>query len=375
MSRQSLRERSDQRRRDEQQAKQEGFWPDLCARIKEGQMIPIVSNALFNDMIFDMDGDQILGVGAGEEVKGHPSIEEQLAEAWAAEIGFPLDEPNRLPRVALFDRVINSSDDRAAKRRYLNWLKDSLLFLAEDDEEVDPEQLEGVREESEQYSFADIAAALGYPKPVRGQRDPLQLLAKLRLPIYITTSHFDFLERAIRADHREPRTQICFWSQEPVTYVDTSHRTDSDFAPTAENPLVYHIFGLEAYPESMVLNEDDYLDFLAKISGDTSQEKPILPVYLRKAMTQSSLLLLGYRLRDWDFRILFRVLLHTKRSSLTKFNLAIQLNPDQQGLVASADQVRDYLVKYFGSSHFTVEWGSPHLFIERLWEAWDQWRR
>ena len=68
-------------------------------------------------------------------------------------------------------------------------------------------------------------------------------------------------------------------------------------------------------------------------------------------------------------------LVHATRSSLRMFNLAIQLNPDEQGLVASAEQVRDYLKTYFDSSHFTVEWGSPHTFVERLWEEWDQWRR
>jgi hypothetical protein len=354
---------------------QVGFWPELCQRISVGQVIPIISNALFNDMIFDIDGDQIIGMSAGEENPEHWSIEEQLADAWAEQIGFPLGERFRLARVAMYDRVINSKDDREAKRRYLNWLKDSLLFLAGEDNETGLDQIEELHEDCDQYSFSDIAVSLGYPKPVKGWRDPLQLLARLRLPIYITTSPFDFLERAIRADHREPRTQVCFWSEEPVTYLDKSHKIDYNFVPTPENPLVYHIFGLEAYPESMILSEDDYLDFLSAISADTSQEKPILPLNLRKALAQSSLILLGYRLRDWDFRIVFRGLVHATRSSLPKFNLAIQLNPDQQGLVVSADQVCDYLEKYFDSSNFTVEWGSPYRFIDTLMEEWDKWRR
>ena len=32
-------------------------WPELCRRIDAGQVIPIISNSVFNDHIFDMDGD------------------------------------------------------------------------------------------------------------------------------------------------------------------------------------------------------------------------------------------------------------------------------------------------------------------------------
>jgi hypothetical protein len=368
-----LKARAERRRKESKNQEQSGFWPELCRRVEAGQVIPIISNSVFNDQIFDIDADQILGISPREKNPTGWSIEEQLADAWAAEIGFPLSEQHWLPRVALFDRVVNSTDDRASKTRYLTWLKDSLLFLAEDDEEIDTETIAELRDELEQMSFSDIAVELGYPKPVRGYSNPLTTLAKLKLPIYVTTSPFDFLERAIIADHRQPRTQICFWAQEPINFLDDLHKTDYDFKPTPENPLVYHIFGLEAYPESMVLNEDDYLDFLAKISMDMNQDRPILPLYLRKAITKSSLILLGYRLRDWDFRVMFRGLIHSTPSSLRKFNLAIQLNPENQNQAVSADQIRDYLEKYFGDSDFTVEWNSPHGFMDTLWEAWQQW--
>ena len=162
----------------------------------------------------------------------------------------------------------------------------------------------------------------------------------------------------------------------PVTYIDESHRMDPEFTPSVENPLVYHLFGLEAYPESMVLNEDDYLDFLAAISKDANQTRQILPRYLRKALTQSSLILLGYKLRDWDFRVMFRGLINATPSSLRMFNLAIQLDPEStSNRVVSAEQVRNYLEKYFKGANFDVEWDTPHGFIDSLWEAWDEWRR
>lgn len=367
-----LKERAKKRHKEAQKSAESGFWPELCRRVDVGQVIPIIGNSVFNDQVFDIDNDQILGISQGEEVPEGWSIEEQLADAWAEEVGYPLPEQHWLPRVALFDRVVNSTDDLESKNRYLYWLKDTLLFLAKEDKSVDPDTIEELQDDIKQQTFTDIAVELGYPKSGEAYSNSLQHLAELKLPIYITTSPFDFLERAIKANHREPRTQICFWSGEPSTYIDETHQMDYDFKPTPENPLVFHVFGLETYPESMVLNEDDYLDFLAIISKDTNQKKPLLPVYLRKALTQSSLILLGYRLRDWDFRVMFRGLISSTPDSLRTFNLAIQLKPERN---VSADQIRDYLEKYFGVSNFKVEWNTPQGFISKLNEELIRWHQ
>jgi hypothetical protein len=369
-----------QNRKVAQQEEQATFWPELCRRVDAGQVIPIIGATTFYEQIFDMDGDGLLGISTGEENHDGLSLEEQLADAWADGIGYPLNGRNRIAQVALYNRVIKSRDDLGAKSSYLNWLKNALLFLAADDPEIDPDTLAEQQDEVEQSSFADIAVELGFPRPPKGQPDALAKLAKLNLPIYVTTSYFDFLERAIVANGRTPRTQVCFWSGDPMRYADESHRTDHQFQPTPQNPLVYHLFGLEAYPESLVLTEDDYLDFLAAIVQDSAnQSEPRLPLYLRQALTQSSLVLLGYQLHEWDFRVLFRGLINTMPSGLRNFNLAIQLNPENQQWVISADDIKAYLKGYFEVKekqlNFTVEYDTTANFISRLWKEWDQWRR
>jgi hypothetical protein len=370
-----LKQRAEQKRKQAQQASEESFWQDLCRRINDGQVIPIISNAVRCDCIFDIDHDQVLGVSQAEEDNQNDlTIEEQLAEAWAEELGYPLRETYRLARVAQYNRVVKSRDDLQAKARYLHFLKDSLLFLAEEDEAVAEDTLAELREELDQVTFSDIVRELECPPCPAGQNDPLRILAQLNLPIYITTSFFDFMEQALAANGRQPRSQICFWSGEPVEFADEAHRVDPDFIPSAEEPLVYHLYGLETYPESLVLSEDDFLDFLTRVSQDTSQENPVLPLYLRKALTKSSLLLLGYRLQDWDFRILFRGIINTTPGSLRKFSLAIQLDPADQQAIISSEEAREYLEKYFGSSNFNVEWGTTGTFVQKLWEAWEQWR-
>jgi hypothetical protein len=352
---------------------------DLSSRVSNGQVIPIVGTAVFYEQIFDMDADGLLDATQDEADKTvHLSLEEQLADAWADRIGFPLPlGTHRMAQVALYNRV-RSRDDIDAKKSYLNFLKEAMLILAEDDPAVDnaliDEQMPEIDRDS---SFSDIAVELGYPHPAPGQPDAINQLAKLNLPIYVTTSYFDFLERAILANGRTPRTQVCFWSGDPATFQDESHRTDYDFVPTAENPLVYHLFGLEAYPRSLVLTEDDHLEFLAKIVRDSgSQNNARLPWYLSQALTQSSLILLGYQLHDWDFRILIRALINTAPQSVKnpdKFNVAIQLDPNKPGI--QVNLMKSYLQKYFNDQlRFTVEYGTTAHFINQLWEAWNKWR-
>jgi len=368
-------------RKMEQQQEQATFWPELCRRIDAGQVIPIISSSVFYEQIFDLDGDGLLGVSEDdEEHERWLSLEEQLADAWAEGIGFPLNGRHQLAQVAMYNRVVKSRDDREAKVNYLSWLKKAFLFLAAEDPEVAPDAVEEQHGEIEQSSFADIAAELGYPRPVKGQSDALAQLARLNLPIYVTTSYFDFLERAILANGRTPRTQVCFWSGPPARYADESHQTDHQFQPTPQNPLVYHLFGLETYPESLVLTEDDYLDFLATLVQDSANQADArVPWYLRQALTQSSLLLLGYQLHHWDFRILFRGLINTMPSGLRNFNLAIQLNPETQKWAIAPEEIKAYLEGYFEVKekqlNFTVEYGGTAAFVSKLWEAWDQWRR
>ena len=189
----------------------------------------------------------------------------------------------------------------------------------------------------------------------------------------MTTSHFDFLERALSANKVKPRTQICFWDGTPTTLLDPTHKTEHSPELSSATPIVYHLFGHEAYPESMVLTEDDCLDFLLKLALDVDQTEPIVPKYLRKALSLSSLVLIGYRPGDWDFRVMFRGLI-AATASVDMLNLAIQFDPAKRGRGVSAGEIKEYLNKYFQPA-FTVEWDSDYEFVAKLYDAWDCRRR
>lgn len=144
---------------------------------------------------------------------------------------------------------------------------------------------------------------------------------------------------------------------------------DPNYVPSVEEPLVYHLLGLDAIPRSLVISEDDFLDFLVTISAD----KGIIPEQIKSALTISSLVLLGYDLQDWDFRILFRGLIARQRSEQRGVSVAIQLMPsDEAGEPDEADSAQDYLERYFDKEHFQVYWGSAGGFVQEFWRRWEK---
>jgi|GEM_PF-416771 len=365
------------------------FWQDLCRRIRDAKVVPIVGDAVRKNRIFDIDFDNKLGVTPlnvnktehqdawDRTASEHLSIDADLAEMWADSIGYPLSSDRRLASVAQFNRVM-SRDTRQAKSKYLLFLKECLLDVAEDDKFV-AEKVDGLHSQRFEKSFSDIVDDLEYPRFDAERLDPLRVLAKLRLPIYITTSYFDFLERALKAEGvQNVRTRFCLWNMEGKS-VASQHLPDPEYIPTRDEPVVYHLHGYEMYPRSLVLSEDDYLDYLLALSQDTNANKPLIPLYLRTALEESSLLLLGYRLQDWDFRILYRGLINTQHSRLRmldrNYSIALQLDPEYQNGIKNKEKARQYLDDYFKDTNFRVEWSSIDRFIHILWMQWSELRR
>jgi hypothetical protein len=427
-------------RRPRETPTEDSFWEDFCLRISAGKLVPIIGHLVRTERIFDINYDRDLGLPDKEydaqdadltvqaiasdwaEQIDHPfpdeelldqvvafdgvqaevddvvktsylrflkaylsdleeaeraelNIEEELAQEWASEIAYPFPDNNRLARVAIYNSI-KREDEALAKQGYLRFLKEYLLYLAEEDRGV-LDQLDELKGENiNSLTFSDIASWLDYPRFERERDDPLRQLARLPLPVYVTTSYFDFMERALVAEGRyNYRTHICFLHNEPLD-VAPEHRLDPDFRPSFEQPVVIHLHGLERYPESLVLSEDDYLDFVVKVVKEkTDQKTPFIPLYLWEALAESSLMLLGYRLYDWDFRVLFRGLISARPPGALRLSLTIQLDPAEQSDITDKEEARNYLRRYFKPSRFRVEWGTADDFVKQLGQRYDEWRR
>ncbi len=359
------------------------FWNHLVNRISNSQVIPILSNGLIYDLVFNQALGEEPAQESGEngaEPPGEPeikmSVSNILSMAWASEAAYPFTESHDLPRVAQYVRS-KSRSPMDAKEEYVLFLKNALLSYASQIG-VSANRINELRDGISEYSFADLAVQeLGLLRFGPGCSDPLSILAGLPLSIYLTTCYHDILERALRAVGKEPLTQVCLWSG-PVPQLIEEHKTLDSFVPSPQKPLVYHLYGLDSYPLTMVLSEDDYLDFLVEVTVDRGTSRSIIPAYLQSALAVSWQMLLGYRLPDWDFRTLFRGLIFSReRKNAAFLNTIIQLSlsdqydlPGGQNARQYLEQAQKYLQDYFNPMSFEIRWSSPIGFLTSLQQEW-----
>jgi hypothetical protein len=256
------------------------------------------------------------------------SIRSQIALKWADEYQYPLSDSSDLASVAQF--LAAKFDSEHVQN----------LFISEINEIETP-------------TFTDPS-------------DPYTVLASLPLPTYITTNYDDFMTRALKQKNREPRTEMCRWKKsldDEVSFLLEGH------TPTVPNPSVFHLYGSVENATSLVLSEDDYFQFLINVSRDLAR----IPHQIQKAMSKS-LLILGYKLIDWDFRVLFHLLASCITLDPRIAHVAVQISPvgDEAGQDV-IDKVQDYLDRYFRSRQLNVCISSLKTqdFVAELKTKWE----
>ena len=357
------------------QSAQQTIWANLCEAIHEERFTPVVSNSVHADRIFGDDQ-----ANAADTLERF-SIQEQLVIEWAEQLNFPLAENYKLPLVALFNHVVQGSLPKA-KRDYLNYLKQYLLAIGETIPELAPD-IDDIKRNVDRISFTELAYDfLEIPQFETDTENTLWHLANLNLPVYITTSHHGFLEKTIKAAGRDNvQTHVYPW--DPDLDIPADYLPPIGFQPTPARPVVYHLYGYEEIPESLILSEEDHLDFLVSITLDLNSvqnkqsalyDRTRFPEYVRTALSSSALMLLGYRLQDWEFRVLYRSVINAREYRNRLPSVAIQLSPEQQaGLLAQKSAV-EYLKKYF-KPPFQIEWTDSLSAIQTLSEQWQQWNQ
>ncbi|AKJ37257.1 SIR2 family protein [Methanosarcina barkeri] len=282
-------------------------WDLLLRRIKDGKCTPF------------------LGAGACSQ---KIPVGSQIASGWAKDYDYPMKDSDDLTRVAQFVAVI--TDVMTPKEMVCKKIKEKL-------KEVAP-------------SYFDNPYELH------------RVLADLPLPVYITTNYDDFMVQALKNRGKTPIQEYCRWNKN----LRKSKQTSSDYVPTPEKPLVFHLHGCYKKPESLVLTEDDYLDFFAA----NSMEKSLLPPSIQEALTGTSLLFLGYSITDWDFRVLFRILGEYLEISSRRTHLSVQLVPGDVS-EAQIEKAQEYLDHYFGKLDIHVYWQDCCEFAKELRTRWE----
>ena len=365
-----LRRRTEKTAPSETGSPASGYLDDIMPFIKKGTVIPILSNSMRIEQIFRDEKaltDQISETAEFDDED--MTIDEQLTREWAAEIHYPMADDHNIARVAQFYQV-EQKESLLAKTKYLKFLNNYLLDLNEDEEGY--KDIVG-QMRMQEASFSEIVHQLDYPRFPPGVEDPLRILAKLPLKIYVTTSYYNFMERALEAENKKPRTQVCFWSGGKLS-AKPEHAPDPLYEPSDTQPAVYHLYGLEDYPQSLVMSEDDFMSFLIRVVEDTDTQNPVVPLRLREGLAESRLLLLGYHMRDWDFRVLFRFILKYRSVESAPRGMLIQLKPGSK-LPENKEKSIEYLGHYFDRKQFDVDWTNSEKFIQKLWNEWDKYRK
>lgn len=344
------------------------------------RVVPIISDSFYINAILGNE-DKLKGATAEQQAGDQDlSPDERLTRLWSApaEVNYPLEDGHNLARVAQFYQV--QQELPVAKGNYLRFRKRKLL-------EINPEKRKRLPQLNTETSFSEIVSQL-YSAGL-GDRDPLDKLANVQFLNYITTSYYDFMERALLKASRTPITQYLCLDElgKLITTTILPYRDESgnlvtppaDQQGTATHPMVYHLFGFEHNnnAESFVLSEDDHIKFLiAAVTGlsipqtnsDVQRDarRTGLPTGLRTILSTQNLLLLGYQLENWDFRVLFRLLLEL-RTSQQKSSIFLQIPPHKK-----VDNLLEYVIEYFRPNQFDVEETDPLDFIGELWKIYDQ---
>jgi hypothetical protein len=304
-------------------------------RVRAGRVIPIISDEAAVNMA--------LGSYA------------RLIEGYAELAHYPMPDRDNLTRVAKFRQLREGLPDRALKSDYLTWFKSHVYFTAQA-AGADADLLAEAEAEVDDLTVSAFANRLGYPRLDGGAADPMLVVANLPVRTIITTSPTTFLEDALRRAGKSPRTELCRWHKE-LDGIESA--IDAAYRPSAREPLVYHLHGLDAYPESLVLTEDDHLQFLVNVcqnQGNNAADR--VHALVRQALFDD-LILLGFSLSSWSFRGLYAGLIKTGGRQEDRGVVALQVVPN--------DDERTYLDDYLRrEARFDVFWGEIGQYTHEL---------
>lgn len=346
------------------------FWmPVLFMRLKSGKVwyVPGIGEggAEFDKwptIVSSIKGEQctpILGPGMYEPLTGSWS---EMAAALSEQFNFPFSTFLRdsLPNVTQYISVnqdlntlftqVDTMFRTSLQKRFAADLPDSL--------------------KSQSASLPDLFALAGAKARERDVSEQHRVLANLPIRIYITTNFDNMMADALKEAGKAPEVVICPW-RDGLMLDESVYDREPGYIPSKERPLVYHLFGHLSLPDSMVLTEDDYFEFMIGFTANKKRTPQVIPPAVLRAFTDSALLVLGFHLDDWAFRAMFRtVMIQQGGGRRARYShVGVQLEPED-GRNQNPTRARKYLEKYFGQAEINLYWGKSSDFLSELARQW-----
>ncbi|MGE5601522.1 MAG: SIR2 family protein [Nitrososphaerales archaeon] len=317
-------------------------WETLVSAIKQG------------------DCTAILGPDLTEPLIG---TRREIARRMADTYNFPLSPSERedLPQVAQYVAIAKDRNLllKALPKTLFETLAERFTLTPElcdaDFDSMRPPEALAALDEALRVAAAEYAR-----RP--GALEPHQVLAKLPIPLYITTNPDTLISDALAAANRPATEEVCRWYQNSEAKQVLGEAKPA-FLPDRKHPLVYKVFGDLADIDSLVVTEESHFRFLRGIG----ENRDFVPDSVRSALVSSSLLFLGFRPDDWNFRVLYRGLIEREGQMASEnfSHVAAQIDPEQ-GPIGDAERARKYLETYFQKAHIDIFWGSVEDFLREL---------
>ena len=269
-------------------------WRDLLTSICKTKCIPFIGPGIYT--IQSEDGKMLL-----------PSSK-TIVEQWKKEHRYPLEDLYELARVY----TLEDSYQLARLAQFL--------------------EIESAGDTNPKTMLSDMVKEIDlvdFNSQFKNS-SPYNILANLDLPIYITTNYDKFLQAYhFQSSNKESQSELCRWNDNLTKYfkafdVTSIFEEQNQYKPSTEKPLIYHILGDIDTPQSIVLTERDYFEYV--INLNKNQEKDMIPSVIRKELGLSSLLFIGYSLDDINFRVIFQGLsfLNGLPKEYRKLSIAVQ---------------------------------------------------
>lgn len=161
-------------------------------------------------------------------------------------------------------------------------------------------------------------------------------LASINRPLLIVTTNYDdLIERALLKQHRE--FDVVIHTSDPVIgdrllWLEHGENNPSEVSPNKldidlqTRTVIYKMHGAvdrqRANRDQYVITEDDYIDFLVRISKNKA-----IPAIFAEPFQACHFLFLGYSLRDWNLRVILNRIQSDARRPLEITSWSIQNKP------------------------------------------------
>jgi len=198
------------------------------------------------------------------------------------------------------------------------------------------------------FSRARLVQAVSGAVQIGREPSPmLRALAELDFPVVITTNYDQLFEQALRDAGKQPRV---------VIYTPRLEETVDYRKPTAESPIVFKIHGDISRPETIVITDEDYIDFVLRMSNKEPYDP--LPRRLKVYLTDWTTVFVGYSLLDYNLRLLFKTLRWKIDSANIPDMYSVDMTPDP--LIMDVWQSQRRYVKFIAQDVWA--------FVPRLYE-------